>query len=57
MAKESLLESEISHIVILMTLSLFIIKEFISDIYPKDIIIVDTKESTSVATYLFTCFY
>ena len=54
-AKESLLESSISHIVILMTLSLSIIKkfkEFIPDVYPKELTIFETTESTSVASFL-----
>ena len=52
--KRKLLESSISHIVILMTLSLSIIrlKEFVSDIYPKELTISATTESTSVASYL-----
>ena len=54
-AKESLLEGSIYHIVILPTLSLFNnkrFKEFISDIYPKELTISETTESTSVASYL-----
>ena len=55
-AKESLPESSIYHTVILMTLSLSIIKEifkkFISDIYPKELTISETTESTSIASYL-----
>ena len=53
--KESLPESSIYHTVILMALSLSIIqrvKEFISDIYPKELTISETTESTSVASYL-----
>ena len=41
--------------VILMTLSLSVIKdlkEFISDIYPKELPISETTESTSIASYL-----
>ena len=55
-AKESLPESSVSHIVILMTLSLSVIKdsykEFISDIYPIELYISETTESASVASYL-----
>ena len=54
-AKESLLESSIYHTVTSMTLSLLIIKkfkEFISDIYPKELIISETTESTLVTSYL-----
>ena len=53
-AKESLLETFISHIVTLMTLSLSIVrlKEFISDIYCKELTISETTDSTSVASYL-----
>ena len=54
-AKESLLESSIYHTVTLMTLSLLInkrFKEFISDIYLKELTISETTESTSVASYL-----
>ena len=43
------------HTVILMTLSLSIIKRFkelISDIYPKELTISETTESTSVTSYL-----
>ena len=53
--KESLLESSICHTVTSMTLSLFNnkrFKEFISDIYPKELTISETTESTSVASYL-----
>ena len=52
--KRSLLESSIYHTVASMTLSLLIIrfKEFISDIYPKELTISETTESTSVASYL-----
>ena len=53
--KDSLLESSIYHIVTSMTLSLLIIKdfkEFISHIYPKELTISETTESTSVASYL-----
>ena len=52
-AKESLLESSIYHIVTWMTLCLLIIKrfkEFISDIYPKELTSSETTESTSVAS-------
>ena len=54
-AKESLLESSIYHTFISMTLSLLNnkrFKEFISDIYPKELTISETTESTSVASYL-----
>ena len=53
--KRKLEESSISHIVTLMTLSLSVIKdlrEFISDIYPKELTISETTESASVASYL-----
>ena len=43
------------HTVILMTLSFSInkrFKEFISDIYPKELTVSETTESTSVASYL-----
>ena len=49
-AKESLLESSIYHTVISFNNKKF--KEFISDIYPKELTISDTTESTSVASYL-----
>ena len=47
-AKGSLLESSIYRIVTLMSLSLSIIKdlEFISDVYPKELTISETTEST-----------
>ena len=45
-----MLESSISHIVTLMTLSLSITND--SDIYTKEITISETTESTSVASYL-----
>ena len=53
-AKESLLESSIYHTVTSMTLSLNNkrFKEYISDIYPKELTISETTESTSVASYL-----
>ena len=54
-AKERLLESSIYHTVISMTLSHFLLiwlKEFISDIYPKELTISETTESTSAASYL-----
>ena len=54
-AKESLLGSSIYHTNISMTLFLFNNKrfrEFISDIYPKELRISETTESTSVASYL-----
>ena len=35
-----------------MALSLSLVKEFISDIYPKELTISETTESTSVASYL-----
>ena len=51
-----MLESSIYHIVTLMILYLSIInkrfKEFISDIYPKELTISETTESTTVASYL-----
>ena len=52
--KKSLLEGSIYHIVILTTLSLNNkkFKEFISDIYPKELTISKTRETTSVASYL-----
>ena len=53
-AEESLLESSMYHTVILMTFSFNNkrFKEFISDIYPKELTISETTESTSVASYL-----
>ena len=52
--KESLPESSIYHTVILMTLSVNNkrFKEFISDIYLKELTISETTESTSIASYL-----
>ena len=51
-AKERSLKSSIYHIVTLMTLSLSRFKEFIPDIYPKELTISEITESTSVASYL-----
>ena len=54
-AKESLLESSIYHTVTFDDLISFNnrrFKEFISDIYPKELTISETTESTSVASYL-----
>ena len=54
-AKESLLESSIYHTITYHTINSFNnkkFKEFISNIYPKELTISETTESTSVASYL-----